>query len=195
MLQNAVNSPLASSCGRLFDAVAAAIGICRDQAAYEGQAAIELEAMVDEATLYQEDEALAYPFAIPRLGKTGIPYIEPLAMWQAVLGDLILATPPAVMAARFHKGLARVIAAMVLQLSRRNGEVLFDTIALSGGVFQNKILLEQVVQRLQQQGFKVLCHRQVPASDGGLALGQAVVAAGRALRQNGGTCSESTFMR
>lgn len=181
MLENNLNSPSASSCGRLFDAIAAAVGICRGQISYEGQAAIELEAIVDETTLYQEDESLAYPFAIPRLNNSGLPYIEPLAMWQAILGDLILQTPPAVIAARFHKGLARIIVAMVMQLSRRNGERLFDTVALSGGVFQNKILLEQVVQRLQQQDFNVLCQRQFPANDGGLSLGQAVIAAARTL--------------
>lgn len=181
MLKNGVNSPPASSCGRLFDAVAAAVGICRDRAGYEGQAAMELESAVDETTLYREDESRAYPFSIPILEKSGLPYIEPLAMWQAVFGDLTLSTPTAVMAARFHKGLARAIAAMAARLLRRNGQVLFDTVALSGGVFQNKILLEQTVQRLQRQGFTVLCQRRVPANDGGLALGQALVAAARVL--------------
>ncbi len=103
MLKSGVNVPLASSCGRLFDAVAAAIGICREHADYEGQAAIELEAIVDLETLHNESETLGYPFAVPRLGGKGLPYIEPLAVWQAVLGDLYLKTDPAVMAARFHK--------------------------------------------------------------------------------------------
>ena len=93
MLAQRVNSPVASSCGRLFDAVAAAVGVCRERAAYEGQAAVELEAMVDTRTLRDEDDALAYPFAIPRLKSSRLPYVEPLAMWQALLGDLILKTP------------------------------------------------------------------------------------------------------
>ena len=181
MLKNSVNSPLASSCGRLFDAVAAAMGICRERVQYEGQAAVELENIVDDDVLRNEDDALAYPFAIPRLGGNGLPYIEPLSMWQAVLGDLILETPPAVMAARFHKGLAKTIVAMAVKLSTRNEERFVHTVALSGGVFQNKVLLEQVENRLGKEGFQVLTHRHVPANDGGLSLGQAVVAAARAI--------------
>ena len=178
MLKRGVNSPLASSCGRLFDAVAAAIGLCRERAAYEGQGAIELEAIVDEATLHSEDELLAYPFSIPRLPNSRLPYIEPLAMWQALLGDLILQTPAPIMAARFHKGLAKIIVQMIDKLSRYEcGEEPVKTVALSGGVFQNKVLLEQVMMRLQRLEYTVLTHRQVPSNDGGLALGQAVIAA------------------
>ncbi|NOT48845.1 MAG: carbamoyltransferase HypF, partial [Acidobacteria bacterium] len=112
MIAKQINSPLASSCGRLFDAVAAAVGIAREHAAYEGQGAVELEAIVDEKALREEDELLAYPFAIPRLKESNLPYIEPYAMWQALLGDLILKTPVPVIAARFHKGLAKVIVQM-----------------------------------------------------------------------------------
>ena len=185
MLKSGKNAPLASSCGRLFDAVAAAIGICRDQAVYEGQAAIELEAIVDQDTLHHEDDALAYPFAIPKLHQPGqaydqLPYIEPLAMWQALLGDLILRTPAPVIAARFHKGLAKTIVTMIDKLTKRNDVRIINTVALSGGVFQNKTLLEQVLKRLDTQSFHVLTHRQIPANDGGIALGQAVIAAARA---------------
>ena len=185
MIAREVNSPLASSCGRLFDAVAAAAGVCGERARYEGQAAIEFEALVDRRTLLDEDDALAYPFAIPRLKGSDMPYIEPLAMWQALLGDLILGTPIPVIAARFHKGLAIVIARMAEKLSRyecgRESEHdAIVTVALSGGVFQNRVLSEQVVARLTGMGFRVLTHRQVPANDGGLSLGQAVIAAARA---------------
>ncbi|HEX5085472.1 MAG TPA: carbamoyltransferase HypF [Blastocatellia bacterium] len=180
MIAHGVNSPLASSCGRLFDAVAAAVGLCREHAAYEGQGAIELEAVVDEATLREEDDLLAYPFAIPRMKGSNRPYIEPLPMWRALLGDLILATPPPVIAARFHKGLAIVITRMTSQLSRYEcGDSPVKTVALSGGVFQNKILLEQVTARLARLEFNVLTHRLIPANDGGLALGQAAIAAAR----------------
>jgi hydrogenase maturation protein HypF len=182
MLAQGVNSPLASSCGRLFDAVAAAAGICREHVQFEGQAAIELEAVIQPHTLRDEDDELAYPFAIPRMKDSNLPYIEPLAMWQALLGDLILKTPVPVIAARFHKGVAIAIVRMIEKLSRYEcGEEPIQTVALSGGVFQNRVLLEQIVERLERLQFRVLTHSRVPANDGGLALGQAAVAAARAL--------------
>jgi len=186
MLRTATNCPTASSCGRLFDAVAAAIGVCRERAGYEGQAAVELEALVDRNTLERESDGLAYPFTVPRLGDTGLSYVEPLPMWQALLGDLVLDTPPGVMAARFHKGLARVIVHMVYRLTHAEDRCILDTVALTGGVFQNATLLEQVAGRLRRLGYRVLTHRHVPANDGGLALGQAVVGAARQLRHSVG---------
>lgn len=180
MLAKGVNSPLASSCGRLFDAVAAAMGLCRDQVAYEGQGAAQLEAQVDHEVLALEDDELGYPFAIPRLKGSHLPYVEPLAMWTALLGDLVLKTPVPTMAARFHKGLAQVICRMVDKVAQRpeHGAAL-RTVALSGGVFQNRVLHERVARQLRAAGYTVLTHRQVPCNDGGLALGQAVVAAAR----------------
>ncbi len=182
MLRKNMNSPLASSCGRLFDAVAGAMGICQDRILYEGQAAMELEAMVDQATLEHEDDALAYPFSIPHLQGSQLPYVEPLAMWEALLGDLVLDTPRSVIAARFHKGLAKIICTMVKICSQTaDGQRVHNTVALSGGVFQNQILFELVHQKLSHEGFTVLSHQQVPMNDGSLALGQAVVAAARAM--------------
>ncbi len=181
MLKTGNHSPLVSSCGRLFDAVAAAMGISRESVSYEGQAAIELESLVDTDTLLYEDELLAYPFAIPNL-ENQIPYIEPLAMWQALLGDLILKTPLGVMSARFHKGLAMIIVTMVKKLTTENEIRTINDIVLSGGVFQNKFLLEQVITRLEKENFNVLTHQQVPANDGGLALGQAAIAAARTIK-------------
>jgi len=182
MLTHGLNSPSASSCGRLFDAVAAAIGLCRDHASYEGQAAVELEHLVDRDTLEQEDDSLAYPFTIPMLKGAGIPYIEPVAMWQALLGDLQLQTPAPVIAARFHKGLALTICAMADKVTKsHDGERGVRHAVLSGGVFQNRILLELVARRLEQLGFMVLSHHHVPANDGGLSLGQAAIAAAQAL--------------
>ncbi|ULA62446.1 MAG: Carbamoyltransferase HypF [Nitrospira sp.] len=182
MITHSLNSPPASSCGRLFDAVAAAIGLCRDRASYEGQAAIELEHLVDRETLEQEDDSLAYPFTIPLHKGAGIPYIEPLAMWQALLGDLQLQTPPPVIAARFHKGLAMAICAMAGKIAKScEGERTIRHAVLSGGVFQNRVLAELVARRLERLGFAVLSHHHVPANDGGLSLGQAAVAAAQAL--------------
>jgi hydrogenase maturation protein HypF len=155
--------------------------VCRDTVSYEGQAAIELEALVDREVLEHESDELAYPFSLPRLGGKGLPYIEPLAMWQAVLGDLLLNTPVPVMAARFHKGLSRAIVALVCKLHRQQSSSPdrrpFDTVALSGGVFQNAILLQQVATRLAEENLRVLMHERVPANDAGLALGQALIGA------------------
>ena len=188
MLTKGSHAPMASSCGRLFDAVAAAMGICRDGVIYEGQAAIELEAIVDQDTLHNEDERLAYPFTILSISvpgfEHGLPYIEPVAMWRAILSDLNLKTPAPVMSARFHKGLAKIIVTMIQKLSTRGEQRIVDTVALSGGVFQNKTLLEQVITRLEHDSFKVLTHRQVPCNDGGIALGQAVIGAAHLLKKN-----------
>ncbi len=192
MLSNRINSPLASSCGRLFDAAAAAMGICPERVLHEGQAPMEMEALVDDKTLFHEDEALAYPFSILRLKHSGLPYVEPLGMWQALLGDLVLNTPVPVMAARFHKGLANVICRMVKHCSQSpDGQERLHTVVLSGGVFQNQVLFELVKIRLETEGFKVLSHKQVPMNDGGLALGQAAIAAARCLksrREGDSTC-------
>jgi hydrogenase maturation protein HypF len=187
MLRGNVNSPLASSCGRLFDAVAAACGVCFEHCTYEGQAAIEFEALADGDTLACEDDARAYPFAIGRNDDGDLPRIDPLPMWQALLNDLQHAVATPVMAARFHKGLAIAVTQMVRHVADGIGVVHAPrTVALSGGVFQNRILLEQVTRRLTQAGFSVLSHQQVPANDGGLSFGQAAVAAARALAQPAG---------
>jgi hydrogenase maturation protein HypF len=187
MIANGINAPVASSCGRLFDAVAAALDLCRERQAYEGEAAARLEAMVDEDTLRREDDALGYPLGIPNLRGSGLPYIEPLAMWNAVLGDLILKTPAPVMAARFHKGLAKSIVAMTKKLAGGEDETgprRFVTVALSGGCFQNRILFEEVTRRLEGEDFIVLSHARVPANDGGLALGQAAIGAAHLITAN-----------
>ena len=171
-----LNSPPASSCGRLFDAVAAAIGICRQRQAYEGEAAMRLEAIVDEAAL---DDADGYSFEIAPAA--GLLTIEPGPMWRALLRDLAEDTPPPVIAARFHKGLAAAITAMAGTLAERGAR--FDTVALSGGCFQNRILFERTLGGLQALGFTVLTHAQVPTNDGGLALGQAAIAAARLIER------------
>jgi hydrogenase maturation protein HypF len=183
---------LASTCGRLFEAAAAALGLCRERQAYEGEAAMRLEAAVDAEALAGEDELLAYPFTVPRLRGSRLPYVEPAGAWRALLGDLLLKTPPGVIAARFHRGLAKVLVRLCVKLAGREGEGTprFDTVALSGGCFQNRVLFEEVQRRLTAEGFSVLTHRQVPAGDGGLALGQAAIAAARWLgaRQGAAPC-------
>jgi hydrogenase maturation protein HypF len=182
MIRTAVNTPKASSCGRLFDAVAAVLGICRERQAYEGEAGSRLEAVVDPDALRGVSDDLAYAFSIHDPEHSGFAYIEPLGMWRAILDDLIRRTPVPVMAARFHVGLAKIIVAMATKLAcgdAGEGAPRFNTVALSGGCFQNRVLFEQVVRRLEQRNFIVLTHAQVPPNDGGLSLGQAAIGAAR----------------
>lgn len=174
MIARGVNAPLASSCGRLFDAVAGATGVCCERTLYEGQAAAEFEVLAAAGT---QD---AYRFAL--VEEPGTLVVEPRPMWVALLDDIAEETPVPVLSARFHTGLAIAIDATVAALRRRFPEAaVADRIALSGGVFQNRTLLEQVIERLTARGLTVLTHRDVPANDGGLALGQAAVAAARGL--------------
>jgi hydrogenase maturation protein HypF len=181
MIRKELNAPMASSCGRLFDAVAAALEICRDRQEHEGEAASRLEAMVCERTMRDEDAASAYPFTIDRA--TALPFIEPRTMWRALLDDLVRGTSSAVMAARFHKGLARAVASMAVMLAQDRR---CDTVALSGGCFQNAVLFEATARQLRDAGFAVLTHTMVPTNDGGLALGQAVIGASRLMAPAGG---------
>ncbi|MEH1797234.1 carbamoyltransferase HypF [Nostoc sp.] len=178
LMDKGINSPPASSVGRLFDAMAAAMGIYRDECSYEGQAAIALEAIVDVSSLNNDKETLIYPFSFSF--SDSIYCIDPRPMWQALLNDLQQEIPQPVIAAKFHKGLANAIVEMVKYLCQEN---LINQVALTGGVFQNCILLEQVVKGLQPLGIKVLTHNLVPANDGGLSLGQAVIAAAQLIQE------------
>ncbi|MDY7005174.1 MAG: carbamoyltransferase HypF [Cyanobacteriota bacterium] len=177
MMEKGINSPLASSCGRLFDAVAAAIGICREFCSYEGQAAINLEALATEYLLNDAKEIEGYQFNMFKLdtdSKFPLTYLVPQPMWQCLLTDIKQSASPALMAARFHQGLAIAISEMVAELHQ---SCEFNQVALSGGVFQNKLLLSGVSDRLIEMGLEVLTHSQVPPNDGGLSLGQVVIAA------------------
>jgi len=184
MASSGTNSPLASSCGRLFDAAAALAGIAWDKQSYEGEAAILFEAALETDALSEPDD-LAYPFSIPLMDGTGMPYIEPLAVWRAMLGDVVLNTPVGVMSARFHRGLAKAISDMAL---RHTKDTPIDTVALSGGCFQNAVLFELVHQSLEEAGLTVLSHSQYPANDGGVSLGQAVIALANTQGENN-TCA------
>jgi hydrogenase maturation protein HypF len=164
MARRGVNSPLTSSAGRLFDAVAALLGV-RDAVNYEGQAAIELEQLADPG------EGGAYSAAI----EPGSPFsVRGADFVRAAARDLTGGVPREVIAGRFHNGVAAMVEAGCLLLRERHG---LDTVALSGGVFQNLLLLERVVRSLEARGFRVLTHSRVPCNDGGISLGQAVVAA------------------
>ncbi|NEU81435.1 carbamoyltransferase HypF [Nostoc sp. UIC 10630] len=178
LIEKKINSPPASSVGRLFDAVAAAIGICPEECSYEGQAAIAMEAIVDVSSLNNDKEALIYPFSFSF--SDSIYCIDSRPMWQALLDDLQQQIPQPVIAAKFHKGLANAIVEMLKHLCEGN---LINQVALTGGVFQNCILLQQVSKRLETLGIKVLTHSLVPANDGGLSLGQAVIAAAKLIHK------------
>jgi hydrogenase maturation protein HypF len=159
-----LHSPLTSSVGRLFDAVAALLGV-RDQVSYEGQAAIELEQLADAA------ETMTYSAALEE--RQGGFVIRGPDLVQAVVMDLLAEVNPALIAARFHNGVAEAILHGCRAVRARSGPT---TVALSGGVFQNVLLLGRAIDRLEADGFRVLRHRQVPPNDGGISLGQAVLA-------------------
>ena len=171
MARRRVNAPLTSSAGRLFDAVAAILGV-RDQISYEGQAAIELEQLADPG------ETRTYRARIETAPvEAGEPFLVRGAdMVAAAVGDLTLGVPAELIAARFHNGVAALIEEGCVLLREQHG---LTTVALSGGVFQNLLLLGRTVTRLEAQGFTVLTHSRVPCNDGGISLGQAVVAAAR----------------
>ena len=158
-----VNSPLTSSAGRLFDAVSSLLGV-RDVVTYEGQAAIELEHVAEPT------ETGTYPV---RISDDLVARIEVADLVRAVTQDLIAGTGVPVIAARFHNALADVVLHVCARLREMHD---LPTVALSGGVFQNALLLSRCLDRLEQAGFTVLTHRQVPPNDGGLSLGQAAVA-------------------
>lgn len=166
-LERKINAPLTSSMGRLFDAASALIGV-RHIASYEGQAAIELEALA------VAEETEWYPIII----RDDI--IDPAPLWNALLADWRAGVAAPQLAARFHNSIVRLALELCQVVQAKSG---VSTVALSGGVWQNRFLLERAFTALQQAGFHVLIHRQTPANDGCIALGQTVIAAAK-LSQN-----------
>ena len=165
MLQRGVNTVNTSSCGRLFDAVASLTGL-RHEVNFEGQAAIELEM----AARRHNDEEQRYPFLIG----SGEPcQIDLRPMIEAVVRDLATGTVVGLIAARFHNTLASLILEVCLHLRRQDK---LDRVCLSGGTFQNMLLLQRTVAALTGGGFKTYLHSAVPPNDGGISLGQAVIA-------------------
>jgi len=170
MMKENLNSPLTSSCGRLFDAVAALVGVRRG-VNYEGQAAIELEAAMGDCS-----DATAYPLEI----RCAMPpneacwEIDTRPLFENLVRDLQTPVPVPVISRRFHNGLVEAFA-RAAELIRNQSTL--SRVCLSGGSFQNAFLLEHLTRRLEAAGFDVFSHSEVPASDGGLSLGQALVAA------------------
>jgi hydrogenase maturation protein HypF len=156
MLKQRLNAPLTSSMGRLFDAVASLLDLCR-RASFEGQAAMALEHAVTPS-----QATYAFCFA------DGVVDWEP--MLRSLLDDLNQGHPVGEIAAGFHNTLAD----MIVALAHRSGE---EKILLTGGCFQNRYLTEIAVDRLRKAGFSPYWHQQVPPNDGGIALGQVIAAA------------------
>jgi hydrogenase maturation protein HypF len=156
-----INTPMTTSMGRLFDAVSALIGV-RQKASYEGQAAIEFENLCDP------QETSAYRFDLEEDKILVTPLLE------QIYHDWRSNVPNPIISARFHNGLANIL----LEICQRlRAETSLSTVAFSGGVWQNITLLNKTLARLQQAGFTTLIHRQVPTNDGGICLGQTLIAA------------------
>lgn len=165
MIGQGINSPLTSSCGRLFDAVAALTGL-RGEISYEGQAALELEMVISPRM-----EFTAYPYELKRVDSQLI--FDPARCIRAIVEDVQHDVPVGLISGRFHVTLAQMMVDVCEELRQESD---LKRVVLSGGVFQNRYLTEQAVARLGRAGFEVLTHALVPPNDGGLALGQAVIA-------------------
>ncbi len=167
MTQTEINSPETSSMGRLFDALASLLGL-RNTVNYEGQAAIELESLADARI------DSSYEFGID--SDTGI--IKADAVIRRAVEDLLAGVPSPEVSAKFHLGVVNLIASVARNVrdARR-----LNRVALSGGVFQNMLLLESACRALRADGFEVFTHNRVPPNDGGISLGQAAIANARFL--------------
>ncbi|MFV9672293.1 MAG: carbamoyltransferase HypF, partial [Acidimicrobiia bacterium] len=166
-LERGINTISTTSMGRLFDAVSAIAGV-RQSVTYEAQAAIEFEALVDSA------KGGTYVFAITE--RDGSLVIDPAPVLHSVVVDVVGGERAGTIAARFHRGVAEAIVETAERVRSRTG---LTTVGLSGGVFQNVTLTHATRTALAERDFQVLVHRLVPPNDGGLALGQAVIAAAR----------------
>ncbi len=162
MIEKKINTPLTSSMGRLFDAVAALTGICMDSG-FHAEAPMRLEAMVSPA------ETGRYSW---KPGES----INVLPMIEEIVRDVKHSVSPGIVAARFHHTIADIMVTMTRYVWQRSG---IDRVVLTGGTFQNKRLLEESEQRLEQQGFHVSRPLEFPVNDGGIALGQLAISAGR----------------
>lgn len=166
-LAEGLNSPLTSSAGRLFDAVAGALNVCRTRT-YEGQPAMELEMAADE------DEDGFYPAVIET--KENVLVLDTLAIFGGAVADYLGGVATATIAGHFHNSLVRLLADACDLIREQTG---LNLIALSGGVMQNAVLFTRLHQSLAERGFEVLTHTLAPPNDGSIALGQVAVAAAR----------------
>jgi hydrogenase maturation protein HypF len=159
-----INAPLTSSCGRLFDGVAALLGLC-PSVSYEGQAAMELERVADP------EEGGAYDFFTAEKDGKEIIRLRPLI--GGILKDLENRVAPSVISAKFHNTLVHIGVAVCQKIVEEGAPT---RVVLTGGVFQNRLLTERMRSAMEKKGWEVLTHRLAPCNDGGLSLGQAVIA-------------------
>jgi hydrogenase maturation protein HypF len=174
MLEKGLNSPLTSSCGRLFDAVGALLNV-RHTVSYDGQGAIELEALAETVN---DRKHFRYRIA----GTPGTMFsIDFSEMFTDILSDLDARTPTAVVAHRFHATVAAAAVEACVLINRETG---LDRVVLSGGVFQNRLLSEMIYTGLVSQDLQVYTHRLSPPNDGCIALGQAAIAGWKTRKRN-----------
>lgn len=167
-LRRRINCPLTSSAGRLFDAVSALAGV-REEIDYEAQAAIEMEMLAPEEG--NEFEGKTYPFSICE--DQGIKVVKLGELLSAIVNDVKDQTPTSIISLKFHNTVAEIILETCQLIAKETG---ITQVALSGGVFQNRLLLRLATAALQREDFSVLTHHLVPCNDGGISLGQAVIA-------------------
>ena len=166
MIERGLNCPLTSSMGRLFDAVAAIV-LRHKAVSFEGQAAMELEAVADDNIVD------GYKFTI-QCGEPTI--IDPLPVVRGIVNDLRSSVAQEIVAGRFHAAVARMIVTVCEALRSRHR---LDEVALSGGVFQNRLLTDLTLRLLEDAGFTTFTNNRIPVNDGGIAFGQAAVAAAK----------------
>jgi len=170
MLRSDMNCPLTSSAGRLFDAVSAMLGI-RLVSGYEGQAAAELEYAAADGCFD------SYPFNILR--DNGLFIIDTTRIIKSITEDILSGRRKSIISSRFHETMAVIVLSGCLEARRDTG---LSRVALSGGVFQNVLLLNKCIGKLEANGFEIFIHQRVPANDGGLSLGQSMIALSRCER-------------
>ncbi|MGH3146704.1 MAG: carbamoyltransferase HypF, partial [Rubrobacter sp.] len=165
LVERGLNTPPTSSAGRLFDSVAALAGVPgTERTTYEGQAAVELELAADGPT------SRGYPFRLRPEGEGWV--AETRGIMSAVVEDSLAGRAAGDISSRFHRTMAEVVVAGCERIRHAGGPT---SVALSGGTFQNMLLLEQLIELLEEKGFGIFRHRRVPANDGGIALGQAIL--------------------
>jgi hydrogenase maturation protein HypF len=165
IITKGINSPLASSCGRLFDGIASLIGI-RDINTYSGQAAMELEMAI-------ENERSLQAYDTEKVEENGMMIIQIESLMHQIVNDIKKKTSPGTISLKFHNALVEVFTRLCLEIKEQSG---LNAVAFGGGVFQNRFLSLRLQKSLESKGFTVYTHSLVPTNDGGISLGQVLIA-------------------